>query len=312
MPADRRGVRAHQRAAHRRRRGDGAAAARPRRARSRASARTTLRVRCREVVKDEPDRRAGRPAARLGAAARPAARAARAARTSRRPAATFPARRTIATHLEALVAMGARVARRRRATCSRRPDGLKPASIYLTKRRSPAPRRRCSRPRRRRASPRSATPRASRTSSSCASSCAKLGVGIDRRRARRRFASKAAARLRGADASRCGATTSRRAAGRSSAAITGGEIDVARRAGRGHRSRRGGAAADERRVRDGRRRVPRRAVEADGRRPHHDRPVARVSERPRQPRHGAGDAGRRARRWCTTGCTSCGCSRSSR
>ena len=76
--------------------------------------------------------------------------------------------------------MGARVARRARprARGAGRPDSRRRSTS--TRRRSPAPRRRCSPRPRRRASPRSATPPASRTSSSCASSCAAMGVG-DRR-----------------------------------------------------------------------------------------------------------------------------------
>ena len=76
---------------------------------------TTLRVRCPEVVEGRARPGAGRPAARVGAAARSAARAARPRAAWRRPGGDFPARRTIATHLEALVAMGARVARRPRS-----------------------------------------------------------------------------------------------------------------------------------------------------------------------------------------------------
>ena len=59
-----------------------------------------------DVTTDGPDASAGRPAARLGAAARSAARAARTARLAP-PGGDFPARRTIATHLQALAAMGA-------------------------------------------------------------------------------------------------------------------------------------------------------------------------------------------------------------
>ncbi len=60
---------------------------------------------------------------------------------------------------------------------------------------------------------------------------------------------------------------------------------------------------------DGRLRRP--SVEARRRTTHHDGALARVSERHRQSRHGPGDAGRRAGRSCTTGCTSCVSSRSS-
>ena len=93
-----------------------------------------------------------------------------AARGSRRRAATFPARRTIATHLEALVAMGARSARRARPRA--RGAGRPEADVDLPLR-SVGHRHRDGAARRgrgARASPRSATPPASRTSSSCASS----------------------------------------------------------------------------------------------------------------------------------------------
>ena len=116
-------VRAHQRAAHQRRRGDGAAAARSRRRgrghRQHDAARAV-----------SGGRRRTSPTARwsAGCAARCccSGRCSRGAdaRTWRRPAATFPARRTISTHLEALVAMGAREVdgRRPRARGARRPE----------------------------------------------------------------------------------------------------------------------------------------------------------------------------------------------
>ncbi len=84
---------------------------------------TTLRVRAPTSSNARARSRAGRPAARLGAAARTAARAHAAGRTSRRPAATFRRAASISTHLEALVAMGARVSRRAATTCSRRRTG---------------------------------------------------------------------------------------------------------------------------------------------------------------------------------------------
>jgi UDP-N-acetylglucosamine 1-carboxyvinyltransferase len=90
---------------------------------------TTLRIRCPTVVKDEPD-----PAlvGRLRGsvllfgpllARRGVARLAP-------PGGDFPARRTISTHLDALVAMGARVVAHQ-GHALEVPDGLKPASIYL-------------------------------------------------------------------------------------------------------------------------------------------------------------------------------------
>ncbi len=73
---------------------------------------TTLRVRTPRVTTNEPDRRAGGAPARLGAAAGAAAGADGPCQTGARRAATFPARRSIATHLGALVAMGARAGSR--------------------------------------------------------------------------------------------------------------------------------------------------------------------------------------------------------
>lgn len=90
---------------------------------------TVLRVRCPTLVKDEPDHAlvgrlrgsvlllgpllARRGCARLAA-----------------PGGDFPARRTIGTHLDALVAMGARLIAGPGHQLEA-PDGLKPASMYL-------------------------------------------------------------------------------------------------------------------------------------------------------------------------------------
>ena len=232
----------HQRAAHRRRRGDGAAAASTSAPRSRASARTTLRVRCRD------GRARTSPTARwsAGCAARCCCSGrcwrAGAARVSRRRAATFrrgarsrrTSRRSRRWARASLDGPGHRARGARRAE----------AGVDLSRRgvghrhRDGAARGRGAR----RACPRSATPPASRTSSSCASSCGRWAS-----------ASPAPARTTirvegGAHAARrrrtgCGATTSRPAAGRSSRAVTGGEIEVARRARRGHRGRRRRAAS---------------------------------------------------------------------
>src|SRR3989441_11594401 len=90
---------------------------------------TTLKVRCPEVVKDEPDPTLvgrlrgsvlllGPLLARRGRAKLPP------------PGGDFPARRTIATHLDALAAMGARVLEGPGHELEV-PDGLKPASVYL-------------------------------------------------------------------------------------------------------------------------------------------------------------------------------------
>lgn len=90
---------------------------------------STLRVRCPEVVKDEPD---GALVGRLrGSVLLLGPLLARRGRAFLAPpGGDFPARRTIATHLEALISMGARVlegpGHRLEA-----PDGLKPTSLYL-------------------------------------------------------------------------------------------------------------------------------------------------------------------------------------
>src|SRR6476660_498995 len=90
---------------------------------------TTLRVRCPEVVKDEPD---GALVGRLrGSVLLLGSLLARRGRAHLAPpGGDFPARRTIATHLDALIAMGARVVPGSGHTLEA-PDGLKPASIYL-------------------------------------------------------------------------------------------------------------------------------------------------------------------------------------
>ena len=90
---------------------------------------TTLRIRCPSVIKDEPDPslvgRLRGSVLLLGPllARRGAARLAP-------PGGDFPARRTIGTHLEALMAMGARVLDGPGHQLEA-PDGLKPTSIYL-------------------------------------------------------------------------------------------------------------------------------------------------------------------------------------
>ena len=99
-------VRADERAAHPRRRGDGGLLVGSRRARSKGMGTTTLRVRCHEIVKDEPDPRWSGKLRGFGAAARSVAGASGPARLAP-PGGDFPARRTISTHLEALRAMGA-------------------------------------------------------------------------------------------------------------------------------------------------------------------------------------------------------------
>ena len=90
---------------------------------------TTLRIRCAQVTKDEPDSAlVGRLRGSVLLLGPLLARRGRAIVAP--PGGDFPARRTIKTHLEALTAMGARVmpgsGHRLEAA-----DGLKPASIYL-------------------------------------------------------------------------------------------------------------------------------------------------------------------------------------
>ena len=90
---------------------------------------TTLRVKCTELTKDEPD---GALVGRLrGSVLLLGPLLARQGRAwLAPPGGDFPTRRSIATHLEALIAMGARPmegpGHRLEA-----PDGLKPASLYL-------------------------------------------------------------------------------------------------------------------------------------------------------------------------------------
>ena len=90
---------------------------------------TTLRVRCPEIVKDEPD---GALVGRLrGSVLLLGPLLARRGRAHLAPpGGDFPARRTIATHLEALEAMGARQLRGT-GHILEAADGLKPTSIYL-------------------------------------------------------------------------------------------------------------------------------------------------------------------------------------
>ena len=140
------------------------------------------------------------------------------------PGGDFPARRTIGTHLDALVAMGARVIDGPGHQLEA-PDGLKPTSIYLyeasvtgteTALLAAA------------AAPGVSEIRHAACEPHVVELCEFLckigvpisGIGIDDDSGRRR--------RRGctAPSTGCGATTSRPAAGRSSAAITGGEIDI--------------------------------------------------------------------------------------
>src|SRR5262245_42370246 len=90
---------------------------------------TTLRIRCPQVNKDEPDPAlVGRLRGSVLLLGPLLARRGRASLAP--PGGDFPARRTIATHLDALQAMGARIAPGP-GHCLDAPDGLQPTSIYL-------------------------------------------------------------------------------------------------------------------------------------------------------------------------------------
>src|ERR1700704_150291 len=90
---------------------------------------TTLRVRCPNVVKDEPDSAlVGRLRGSVLLLGPLLARRGRAHLAP--PGGDFPARRTINTHLEALEAMGARQAEGAGHVLEA-PDGLHSTSIYL-------------------------------------------------------------------------------------------------------------------------------------------------------------------------------------
>src|SRR6188472_1560571 len=90
---------------------------------------STLRVRCPEVVKDEPDGAlVGRLRGSVLLLGPLLARRGRAVLAP--PGGDFPARRTISTHLEALIAMGARPGDGPGHELDAS-EGLKPTSIYL-------------------------------------------------------------------------------------------------------------------------------------------------------------------------------------
>src|SRR5215510_1623210 len=89
----------------------------------------TLRVRCRHIVKDDPDDSlVGRLRGSVLLIGPLLARRGRARLAP--PGGDFPARRTIATHIEALKALGAKVADGP-GHCLEALDGLQPASMYL-------------------------------------------------------------------------------------------------------------------------------------------------------------------------------------
>ena len=129
LPPDRRRVRARERAAHPRCRGPDRVDARPGghgRRRWHNDNRKSGARRSRPTARPGPRRQT----ARLGAPARPAARADVVRPGWRSRVATFPARRTIATHLQASNAMGA-VALDEPGHALDAPNGLNGASMYL-------------------------------------------------------------------------------------------------------------------------------------------------------------------------------------
>jgi UDP-N-acetylglucosamine 1-carboxyvinyltransferase len=90
---------------------------------------TTLRIRCPEVTKDEPNPAlVGRLRGSVLLFGPLLARRGKARLAP--PGGDFPARRSISTHLEALTSMGARLVAHE-GHALEVPDGLKPASIYL-------------------------------------------------------------------------------------------------------------------------------------------------------------------------------------
>src|ERR1043165_7723142 len=90
---------------------------------------TTLRVRCPQVIKDEPDAAlVGRLRGSVLLLGPLLARRGRASLAP--PGGDFPARRTIATHLEALVSMGVRIVDGP-GHILEAPDGIRPTSMYL-------------------------------------------------------------------------------------------------------------------------------------------------------------------------------------
>src|SRR6185503_17620408 len=90
---------------------------------------TTLRVRCRQVVKDEPDRAlVGRLRGSVLLIGPLLARRGRAKLAP--PGGDFPARRSLSTHLDALASMGARLVPGAGHHIEV-PGGLQPVSLYL-------------------------------------------------------------------------------------------------------------------------------------------------------------------------------------
>ena len=243
------------------------------------------------ALRDDRQRRARRgarrPDPRLGAAPRSAAGAAR-TRAPRAARAAIFRRGDRFRRISRRSRPWARGSCQDRATSSRCPTGSSPRRSICTKRRSPAPRRRCwPRPRR----PGMSEIRHAACEPHVVELCEflrKLGAGITGE-GTSTIRVEGAAKLGGAQHQLWGDYIE---AGSWAvvAAVTGGEIDV-----RGARAvdlegRGRGPAPDEHRARDGRRRVSRAPVEAACGRPHHDRPLAGFPERSGQPADRAGDA----------------------
>ncbi len=90
---------------------------------------TTLRIRCQQIIKDEPDRMlVGRLRGSVLLVGPLLARRGRARLAP--PGGDFPARRALSTHLEALASMGTRMLEGPGHQLEV-PDGLKPTSMYL-------------------------------------------------------------------------------------------------------------------------------------------------------------------------------------
>jgi len=90
----------------------------------------TLRVQCARVTGDEPDPSlVGKLRGSVLLAGPLLARRGRARLAD--PGGDFPARRTIATHVQALIAMGVLADHERNGHAFEAPDGLRPASMYL-------------------------------------------------------------------------------------------------------------------------------------------------------------------------------------
>ena len=176
------------------------------------------------------------------------------------PGGDFPARRTIAHPSRGAGGDGRAHHRRARRIISRRRTASSRRRCICTKRRSPAPRRRCSPLRPRRASPRFAHAACEPHVVELCEFLKKMGAGVT-------GAGTSTIRIEGpvTPARRRAHAVGRLHRGRQLGRGRGGHgrrDRRPRRARRGHRGRRRGSEADEHRVPDGWRRLPRRAVDA--------------------------------------------------